>query len=264
MMKRFDLYKITIGSQEWRFTNSSKPQNYDSGDGSRVYEPIPITRSIVEQKNTISKANITVTIPIDHALSILLLTSYSEQIIGLTVFTNSGGITEVTWKGRMAAIKPGDAYLEISFESIFTSLRRPGLRAKYQKTCRHTIYGDNCGVDIEDFREAATVSSITGTSLVIPEAATFNDNYFTGGIISTSDDVMTMIVKHTGTAIELQRISYDLKSKFDQVGSGLSVSLFPGCARNRSDCLNRFNNILNFGGFSWIPKKNPMGGTSIT
>lgn len=263
-MKRFDLYKITIGSQEWRLTNSSKPQVYDSGSGDQVYEPTAVTRSVVEQKNTITKANITVTIPIDHALSILLLTSYSEQIIGLTVFTNSGGIIEVTWKGRLASIKPGEASMEISFESIFTSLRRPGLRAKFQKTCRHAIYSDNCGVDIEDFREAATVSSLSGTSLVVPEALSFEDGYFTGGIIATSDNVMTMIVNHTGTAIELQRISYDLKSKFDEVGSGLAVSLLPGCARSRNQCLNRFNNILNFGGFSWIPKKNPMGGTSIT
>jgi hypothetical protein len=42
-----------------------------------------------------------------------------------------------------------------------------------------------------------------------------------------------------------------------------TVNLYPGCNKSMDHCINRFDNILNYGGFPWIPGKNPFGGTSI-
>ena len=42
-----------------------------------------------------------------------------------------------------------------------------------------------------------------------------------------------------------------------------AVTLYPGCARNRETCKNKFNNILNFGGWPWIPLRNPFDGRSL-
>ena len=49
---------------------------------------------------------------------------------------------------------------------------------------------------------------------------------------------------------------------------GLAVSdivvAAPGCSRKIDTCVNKFSNELNFGGYPYIPIKNPMGaGTPI-
>ncbi|MCP3868314.1 MAG: hypothetical protein GY703_09520, partial [Gammaproteobacteria bacterium] len=43
---------------------------------------------------------------------------------------------------------------------------------------------------------------------------------------------------------------------------GLAITLYPGCAHNPTACA-AFGNLDNYGGFWWIPGKNPMGGSSI-
>ena len=56
----------------------------------------------------------------------------------------------------------------------------------------------------------------------------------------------------------------------EQYGSGLTliypapltpgetVSLYPGCDHTLQTCHGRFNNAENFGGFPWIPRRNPF------
>jgi len=41
------------------------------------------------------------------------------------------------------------------------------------------------------------------------------------------------------------------------------VKIYPGCDRVRATCESKFDNLDNFGGFPWIPTKNPFGGSSI-
>jgi hypothetical protein len=36
------------------------------------------------------------------------------------------------------------------------------------------------------------------------------------------------------------------------------VSYYPGCDRTRLTCSLKFGNIANFGGFPWVPQKNPF------
>ena len=38
------------------------------------------------------------------------------------------------------------------------------------------------------------------------------------------------------------------------------ITLSRGCSKTVSDCKNKFNNISNYGGFPYIPAKNPTQG----
>jgi hypothetical protein len=44
---------------------------------------------------------------------------------------------------------------------------------------------------------------------------------------------------------------------------GNAFEAFAGCDRSFSTCQSKFGNSLNFGGFPWIPPKNPFAGDSI-
>jgi hypothetical protein len=50
-----------------------------------------------------------------------------------------------------------------------------------------------------------------------------------------------------------------------ETGDALPVTaeITPGCDLRASTCAAKFGNLLNFGGFSEIPGRNPLGGGSI-
>lgn len=258
MTQPIDLYRIVMGPNVWTLT-SAPDQVYNS----ETYVKTALKRNGIEQKNEISKASLEVTIPIDHPIALNLLTSYSEEVMTVTIFTKIDGDVETSWKGRLASIKPADAEFTLNFESVFTSLRRPGLRARFQRSCRHALYGRGCTLDYTDFGSAGTISAIVGTTLTIPEAALQTSGYFIGGMVAASDGALSYIINHVGDQVTLQRVNYSILTDFALTGVGTAITLFPGCDHLRATCITKFNNLLNYGGFDWIPDKNPMGGSSI-
>ena len=170
----------------------------------------------------------------------------------------------VYWKGRVSGSKAGGHSVSLNCESIFTSLRRPGLRARYQRTCRHALYSSNCGVNLETHGREMRLLHIASTNCNIPDASEFIDGYFTGGMIKAPDNSLRLISNHTGASITLSRPIISLETGFVNSGyGGVRVILYPGCDRLKSTCIDKFNNVENHGGFPFIPIKNPFGGSSI-
>jgi len=253
-----ELYHITMGDNDWYFTSADTQQTY-SGD---TYVPAAVGRSGFEQKNELSKANIEVRVPLDNELAILLLSSFSEEIVRLDVFTKRDSTVEITWKGRLASLRPGDANLTLVFESVFTSLRRPGLRARFQKSCRHALYGRGCNLDPEDFATVGSCTALAGNVLTVTEAAAQGNGYYSGGMARGPDGSLGWIISHTGEELTMQRVPYSIQQAAAD-GFPFDVTIYPGCAHTRAVCIAKFDNLLNYGGFDWIPSKNPMGGSSI-
>ncbi len=262
MSTQIDLYRIVQEPSVWTL-KQGKGLVHDAGFGDEFYAPTAISRNRIEQKNEISKASLEVSIPIDHEIALSLLTSYTETVMTISVFTKTDATVEISWKGRLSSIKPGDDNLVLNFESVFTSMRRPGLRARFQRSCRHPLYGRGCGLDFNEFAVAGTVDSIIGTTLTVPEADAQADGYFDGGMIAALDGSLSYIISHVADKIILQRVGYSLITDFALTGAGTVVTLYPGCKHTRADCNTKFDNLLNYGGFDWIPLKNPMGGSSI-
>jgi hypothetical protein len=48
-----------------------------------------------------------------------------------------------------------------------------------------------------------------------------------------------------------------------QMEVGNTISAFPGCRRTIDDCVNKFNNLDNFGGFPHSPGRNPFDGQPV-
>lgn len=270
-MKPIELYKFVRGNQEWTYTSGDTSINYNSD----TYVPVPIGRGGIESKNELSKANLDIKIDIYDDLARLLLREINDEILSLTLFIQVGMSTNTAWKGRLSSIKPSATQLTMVFESVFTSLRRPGLRARYQKTCRHMLYGRGCTLNAEDFAVDGFATDVTanGLQITVPEAAGEDDGYYIGGMIRAPDETLRMIIGHSGSVLTLIRPLDSLTAAIVGTGYGMgygegyggtvAVKIYPGCDRLRSTCKNKFNNLLNYGGFPWIPSKNPMGGSSI-
>lgn len=259
MSRAIELYRIVSAGTTYTLTSATALQTHNSED----YSPAAIGRGGVTVKNELSKANLDVRLALDHALSQAMLLQWAEQITTLTVFSKRTSGTDVIWKGRLTSVSPENDHLRMTFESIFTSMRRPGLRARFQKNCRHALYGRGCFLDPADFAFAATIDAIAGNALTSTEADTRPDGYFTGGMLAAPDGTLCYIAEHVGSTIRVNRVPASLAAAFAEDGPGVAVTLYPGCDHSYATCAAKFSNDDNYGGFDYIPTKNPMGGSSI-
>jgi uncharacterized phage protein (TIGR02218 family) len=248
---RDELYLFTRGASTWTYTSSDTSVDYDSN----TYEPATIGHGIVETKTELSKQNLEVKLGITNAMAVDIMTYNGDDPLMMTLFikTTSGVMTG--WKGRYASHRLSGGKIFLTVESVFTALRRPGLRARYQKNCRHALYGTECGVDQETHAVASTVSYDGGIVVTSPEAELETDGRYTGGMVKLSDGSLRWIIRHVGPILGLSR-------PFDTISAGddIEVTIYPGCKHNTTDCLFPFENLENYGGFPWIPDINPMGG----
>lgn len=250
---RTELYKFTRGTDTWTFTSSDTAVTYDTD----TYNPAVIGHNARESRPEISRGTLEVSLSLDNTLAQDIISYFGDDLLFLTLFIQTSAGTEVGWKGRYLNQQVERNQLKITIESLFTSLKRPGLRARYQKTCRHALYYTNCGVDQSLFAVSGTLTAINGSVITVTEAASQPDGYYTGGMVEElTNNSLRWIVNHVGSNLTLVR-------PFEALSAPGSVTIYPGCDHTRNTCYNKFNNVLNYGGFPWIPYINPMGGKSI-
>lgn len=252
-----ELYEFIQGAQRWFYISNTVPLVRLG----QTYTPEPISRDRIKQTNDVFKDGLKLKFPRENVFASQFLGFAPEEITTVTILRGHYGDPDdeyiVYWKGRVVGAKAGGNEIEIECESVFTSIRRPGLRAKFEYGCRHTLYGRACSVNREAYRYDNTVNSIVGGVRVeVQGAGNFPAGYFTGGILIAPNGAERFIVDQDGDTITMNRPIRGF------VGS-VTVSLYPGCDHLRSTCQTKFNNLDNFGGFPWIPRRNPFDGSSI-
>lgn len=238
-------------------------------DSNYTFTPAAIKMGEVSQTNEMNKDPLQLEFPRDHAFAALFLGGVPEQITTVTVFRGHLGDTaeefQFYWKGRVAGVSAGET-IRLDCENVFTSLRRAGLRARYQKKCRHALYQTGCGVDKSLYASVVNVSAASGFTITIDEldSNTIDSNIgdadeFVGGMVETNDGSTRYIISQSGKVLTLIRPLQSLIDDVNDSVGGAEVTLYPGCAHTRAACKDKFNNLLNFGGFPWIPSKSPFG-----
>lgn len=262
------LYEFVTPDTSYYFTDYPILINWNSID----WSSIAIKHSEIKQSNELSKNGISISLPNTGIFSDIFKGWSPDYTMTVTVRRGHFGASDtlVYWKGRVASHLPKNQILELKCESIFTSMRRPGIRARYQRNCRHSVYGPGCNLDKSNFATNGILSSYSGLVLTISAASGEDDDWFLGGAVEFPDGSFRFITDHTGSAITISRPSRFVAETVAGYGEnyglyygGIPVILYPGCDRTLTTCLNKFNNLDNQGGFKWIPSKNPLGGSSI-
>jgi uncharacterized phage protein (TIGR02218 family) len=160
----------------------------------------------------------------------------------------------VAWKGRVLVARSTQQTIVVSVESIFTSLRRPGCTARYQRSCRHSLYDDGCTLDYEAHKVPATVSAIAGLTLTVAEADAEPDGEYTAGIVEWQG-ALGWVEKHEGASLRLVTEIPGLAAAVAQAAQAVFIA--PGCNLSIERC-KEFDNQPNHGGFPHLPNKNPF------
>jgi uncharacterized phage protein (TIGR02218 family) len=253
-VKVVEMIRIVVDEADsdgvYLWTTGDEPVDHD-GD---TYLPYPVARGDIVQSGEINRANIRLSVPPDCELARDFNADPPDVVASVTVFRKQDDDAAlVWWRGRVASLRSSGWETEIECESVFTGLRRIGVRARYQRQCRHALYGRGCNVDKSAYATATTCTAVDD-KLVTVAAALTADAYLGG--IAECNGVQRFIVGQSGGALTLWR-------PFPVIEVGSTVTVYPGCDRSLATCAARFNNAENHGGFPWLPTVNPFKFVSL-
>ena len=253
-----ELYVFQVGRQIWRYTAGAE----DVAHNSISYKALTLERSEIAQTGEFGRQNLIIKLDPKADLIQEYIAQPPAQVMTVAIsrLHQADGPAVTLWQGRVLNVewKPGVA--ELRAEPVYTSLQRTGLRRLYQRNCPHVLYEPACGADRKAYVTRGKVASVTGHTIAVIEAAANAAGYFAGGYAEWDwQDNRTerrMITAHSGRSLTLTRAGGGL-------AAGLAIELYPGCDRTLATCHAKFTNSVNYGGFPWIPQKNPFGGVAV-
>lgn len=167
--------------------------------------------------------------------------SWGDAITGV-VLRFSGKVTSVN------EVRGNSAKITVSSWIMLLDVSMPA--NLYQASCLHTVYDAGCKLAAASWSTNGTVST-TGTATSVT----------TGLAMTANDFAQGKILFNTGANAGIQRgvksnttNNLVLVSPLPYVPAiGDQFTVFKGCDRTRNTCLNKFNNLLNYGGTDFVP-----------
>ncbi len=242
----------------WAFTSSDSDIIFSG----RTYQAVLIKRGSIKLDANSLKTQVELETAIDNSFVVNFRNGPIERLVQLTIYRrhNYSPTDFVTyWNGFVRAVKFSPKRAGVIVGLRTASLGRLGLMLKYQRTCGLALYSTRCGISKANasFFVAGNVLTVDGATITATEFGTEADGFFFGGSFRTNDFSMNQkIVFHEGTTIRVSRAVSSL-----EVGDAFTARA--GCDWSRATCRNKFANELNYGGFPYLPDKNPFSGDAI-
>lgn len=264
------LYLFAEGSTLWRFTSRASdwvsPTGAIAGESQDlIWTASSLSHGSVVQSSDPRRVDLSLTLPISDPFARRYLGPRSRAVTTLTLFRGHEQVPmEVVahWKGRVVSARTEGPRIILRCESLFTAMRREGVRAKYQRLCRHALYAGGCQLGIGAFYVNSTATARSGLQITVPEAAAQPDGWYRGGVLRHAG-LLGFITGHSGSTLTLAGRMPDLEVAIGDPNTTPTIKIAPGCDLRRDTCDVKFSNLLNFGGFPDIPGRNPFGGSSI-
>ena len=242
--------------QFWRYTSADR----DVTVSGNIYAAVPIKRSRIESGSDVERN----AVELECASTVSFVQEFiayppTDRIsVVIRRYHDGDGQIASIWVGRVVNVSFRGEKVKIRCESSVASLKRPTLRRLYQITCPHVLYGAACGLDRMTWRISAVLTAVSGMTLTAAAFAT-GDDRLKGGYVEISLSGYynkRFITDHNGTTITTNMA-------LPGASVGLAVGVYPGCTHSLAICNNRFANRANYGGYPFIPDKNPMTGSQI-
>jgi len=253
-----ELYEFRSGVTTWRYTSADASITYNS----QTYAPIAISRGAISASAELNKSGLDIQVTRDNPVAQLFQQQPPGDVVSITIFKmhRSDGSVAIIWMGRILSMSCTGLTTTLRSESIATSVKRLGLRRKYNMGCPHVLYGPGCNVIQLSYKTTGTVAAISGSQITVAAAGGQADGYYDGGFVywQTSAGVIDyrMISAHVASLLTLTFPVHGLSV-------GDSVDIYPGCNHTLSECDTKFANSDNYGGWPYRPDINPFNGMRL-
>lgn len=252
-------YKFIGTSTNYLLTTANTDQTING----EVYTSIEIKRGTIKSGN---QSDDSLDIQLEVPYDIQLIKDYgytssppdlSLEVRRFHVGTNPATDWVLIWKGKVTGFSISGHIAKIRVPSIF-ALALQGVipSAFYQAPCNHVLYDARCKVVEATFKQTTTIATggVTSATITVVNDG-FIDNFLNAGIIHlTGKGERRLIIKNIANVITIN-------FPFNNAADADAVDLTAGCDHAfAGDCITKFNNQINFGGFPFIPTDNPFEG----
>lgn len=252
-----EVYTFTVGSQVFRYTSAEDPLVV-SGN---TYAPESIARSAISVGPDQARNTLTITLPGSNQFAAQYVDIVPGLKASLTIIrlqrneSPTFNTQLLVYKGQVQSVRMSDdgQTAEIAVRSLEYALNRTVPRFTFMGSCNHVLYGPGCDVNPGSFQTTGVVTAVVANVVTVAGASSQPDGYWRGGFAKPVSFVdFRLILRHVGDQLTLLL-------PFSEDVLATQVQIFAGCDhRFDGDCANKFNNVQNFGGFPYVPTKNPF------
>lgn len=154
------------------------------------------------------------------------------------------------FSGRVAEIDVSACEISFQVKSDLELLNAPLPRNVYAASCTNTLYDTVCQLNSANFAVVGNVSN-TSTKFVVTTNLTANAGYYDQGVVTftagTNNGAVRTVKNYANAQLTL---AYPLVNT-PQIGDTFTVR--PGCDKSLTTCNSKFNNVVHFRGFPFIP-----------
>jgi uncharacterized phage protein (TIGR02218 family) len=254
--KPVELYHIWTEYDDWYYTNTDVSVLYNAN----VYQPAVLERGSLEKDSQLNATKLSIAFAYMQEPAVKYIADNSVDLTWISimrVFQDQvpieasvifiGHIRDISFKGQQGQVTC------IGFE-YYLGKQLP--RYRYQPQCNWKLFSTQCGKVRASYKQSVIVTAIQADGLAFTCSAMVvqEDNYYRGGDVEriyTGGKEKRMLAWSSGTNLGLRFKMRDLR-----VGSTLDI--YPGCDGAVNTCITKYNNLLNFGGFPYIPLDNPV------
>ena len=265
------LYRIAVPGVA-TFHITSRGRNFTSGPFrpnasfplGQTFVPAAILNGGVTQTTNAQRAEVSINLPTTGPIAQAILAYDGQGDISVSMWQTFAGDPDEEYAekfvGRVVSVQPGLLATTLVCEEGFTAMARSSVAQVMQRLCRHAHYftaddGGGCRLNVDDWKQAVSITAITGRIATVPLAAMQPSGAFTAGILFWGGNEY-FIQSHSGSTLILESVPVGLAALLPE-----DAEIVPGCNLTPENCA-AFSNIANFGGFWWM-SETPFDGRAL-
>ena len=282
----FDTFEDSIEDAQpqelYLFTNVEESFKYTSGQqqitfAGNTYIPRPISRTEQEIESEQRQRQMIIKMPVtdpfvQRYISTIPATQDSLKIFRRHTTDTPTPETQLIFDGRVTNVAFDENEAKVNVISRGSILEQGIPLQTFRNPCNFILYGTRCAVVEANFKMEVDVTAISadgltvtvdGGSNIIPDTSlelsaqlTAAADYFLGGFITRGGIEHRMVLTMADLGSNVANITVIIP--FQTIDISTSLELFAGCDHQLPTCLAKFDNVDRYGGFPFIPGKNPF------
>lgn len=248
-------YKFIGSFQTYRYTSAAFAVEING----EIYQPVAVTRSRVKA-GTHEDDTLSLDLQLPFNVEVVMDYAYSQTPprLELEVYRQQQGdplAWTLYWKGIVRGFSVEDRKATIKIPSIFSlALQGEIPNVYYQVPCNHVLYDERCRVSRALHTVLRNVTSTSPTIIILSSSPGADGIYAAGELVNTRNGERRLILSNVGDTITIGYPFVDLQEDDE-------VEVAKGCDHSLEQCKTKFNNVVNHGGFKYIPADNPFDGS---
>jgi uncharacterized phage protein (TIGR02218 family) len=248
-----ELYAFALGANTYRYTSSELPFT----DTGFTYNPEAIERSQLVMTTDDKTERLEVRMPSSTTFAQQFKSTAPGFTATLTIYrvhrTDGAEEVKLYFKGVVGGLSfTANGRKAIVMALPFTSLKAKEIpRYTFQNLCNYALFDGDCKVSEASFSHLLACTAVSDNVITLTGAGALGADYFEAGFVEYLGEYRLVLSQSTNDLTLLLPFTSD--------PTGSNVNARAGCKKRLSeDCNTKFSNPINYGGYKWVPKKNPF------